>query len=185
MYYKDGKTYGSITAIRNEMKEVSLPVIITDEMLAEMGYLVVVDSVKPEATDVQNVVQGAIEVIDGAPTQQYVVQDMFSDTEEYTDMEGVVHPAKTKAEYEAEYREAQRKALIPQSLTPRQARLVLLQNGILDDIETMVATDRAMGIWWEYSLEIVRDNEHIVNAGVALGLTSEQLDQMFIDGSVL
>lgn len=103
MYYKDGKTYGSVTAIRNELKDVSLPVVITDEMLADIGYLVVVDGVKPDATDVQVVVHGDIEIIDGVPTQQYMVQDMFSDTPEYIDMEGVLHPAKTKAEHEAEH----------------------------------------------------------------------------------
>lgn len=70
-------------------------------------------------------------------------------------------------------------------LTPRQARLILLQNELLDEIETMLASDKAMQIWWEYSLEIIRDSEHIINAANALGLTSEQLDQMFIDGSKL
>ena len=69
------------------------------------------------------------------------------------------------------------------TITPRQARLILLQNGLLDDIEAIVATDRAMSIWWEYSLDIHRDNEHIINAGKALGLTEEQLDEMFIKGS--
>lgn len=74
---------------------------------------------------------------------------------------------------------------VPNSITPRQARLILLQYGLLDEIEAMVATDRAMGIWWEYSLDIVRTNEHIMNAGAALGLSVTQLDQMFIEGSKL
>lgn len=72
---------------------------------------------------------------------------------------------------------------VPKRLTPRQARLVLLQATLLDDIEAMIATDKAMQIWWEYSLEIDRNNEHIVNSGVALGLTEEELDNLFIEGS--
>ena len=70
-------------------------------------------------------------------------------------------------------------------LSPRQARLILLQYGLLDDIEAMLSTDRAMQIWWEYSLDIKRGNEHIINAGIALKLTDEQLDNMFIEGSKL
>jgi len=75
--------------------------------------------------------------------------------------------------------------VVPQSLTPRQARLVLLQVGLLDEIEAMVATDRAMGIWWEYSLDVQRNNLHIVSAGLTLRLTSQQLDDLFILGATL
>ena len=71
------------------------------------------------------------------------------------------------------------------TLTPRQARLILLQYGLLDDIEAMIATDRALGIWWEYSLEIKRDDERLIVAASALGLTDEQLDEMFIEASKL
>lgn len=74
---------------------------------------------------------------------------------------------------------------VPQTLTPRQARLILLQYELLDDIEAMLSTDRAMQIWWEYSLEVDRNNEHIINAGVLLGLSDEELDTMFIEGSKL
>jgi len=81
--------------------------------------------------------------------------------------------------------EAQRKALIPKTITPRQARLALLQATLLDEVEAMVATDKSMSIWWEYSLEVERNSEHIINAGLALGLTEEQLDNLFIEGSKL
>jgi len=86
-----------------------------------------------------------------------------------------------QAEQEANELEARMSMM----LTPRQARLILLQYGLLDDIEAMLSTDRAMQIWWEYSLDIKRGNEHIVNAGIALNLTEEELDIMFIEGSKL
>ena len=71
------------------------------------------------------------------------------------------------------------------TLSPRQARLILLQYGLLDEIEALLATDKAMQIWWEYSLEVDRDNAHIVTAGTALGLTELQLDELFILGATL
>ena len=75
--------------------------------------------------------------------------------------------------------------IIPKTITPRQARLALLGAGLLDDIEVLLTTDKAMQIWWEYSLEVDRDNAHIVTAGTALGLTELQLDEMFIAASKL
>lgn len=76
-------------------------------------------------------------------------------------------------------------SFVPQSITPRQARLVLLQYNLLDDIEAMIATDRELGIWWEYSLDIKRDDERLLIASMALGITPEQLDQMFIEASAM
>lgn len=73
-----------------------------------------------------------------------------------------------------------RKASIPPKITPRQLRLALLGANLLDAVEAMVATDRAMGIWWEYSLDIERDNEFIISSGTALGLTERDIDNLFI-----
>ena len=70
-------------------------------------------------------------------------------------------------------------------ISPRQARLILLQYELLDDIEALIATDRALGIWWEYSLDIKRDDTRLLSAATTLGLTEAQLDEMFIEGSKL
>ena len=88
---------------------------------------------------------------------------------------------RTQEELEALIRREEAK----KPISPRQARLILLQYGLLDDIEAMLSTDRAMQIWWEYSLDIKRNNEHIINTGIALNLTENQLDNMFIEGSKL
>jgi hypothetical protein len=74
---------------------------------------------------------------------------------------------------------------IPQTLTPRQARLILLKYNLLDDIEALLTTDKALQIWWEYSLDVDRNNEYLLQASEALGLSSEQLDDMFIEGVLL
>lgn len=69
---------------------------------------------------------------------------------------------------------------VPQQVSPRQARLALLQATLLDDVELLLANDKAMQIWWEYSLDIQRNNEHIITMGTALGMTEVQLDDLFI-----
>ena len=75
--------------------------------------------------------------------------------------------------------------LKPKVLTPRQARLVLLQYGLLDDIEELVKTNKAISIWWEYSLDIQRNDERLLEFAAIAGITPEQLDLMFLEGSKL
>lgn len=74
---------------------------------------------------------------------------------------------------------------IPQSVTPRQARLALLQATLLDEVELLLANDKAMQIWWEYSLEIERNHTYIEAMATALGLTTTQLDDLFILANTL
>lgn len=74
---------------------------------------------------------------------------------------------------------------VPKTLTPRQARLALLNAGLLDDIEALITTNRSLGIWWEYSLDIRRDNPELIAAAQSLNLTDTQVDQLFIDGAKL
>jgi len=74
---------------------------------------------------------------------------------------------------------------VPTMLTPRQCRLQLLAIGLLDEVETLLIGNKAMQIWWEYSLDIQRNHEHIIAMGSALGLTELQLDDLFIDGAKL
>ncbi len=75
--------------------------------------------------------------------------------------------------------------LKPKVLTPRQARLVLLQYGLLDDIDELVKTNKAISVWWEYSLDIQRNDERLLEFATIVGITPEQLDLMFLEGSKL
>ena len=70
-------------------------------------------------------------------------------------------------------------------LTPRQFRLQLLNLGLLDEVENMCSIDKAMSIWFEYSLDFKRDNEMLISAGAQLGLSDEQMDNFFIEASKL
>jgi hypothetical protein len=75
--------------------------------------------------------------------------------------------------------------VIPQSITPRQARLKLLEVGLLDDLEAVITTNRAWQIEWEYATEVKRDSPLIDAVASEASLTSDQIDQMFIEASKL
>lgn len=74
---------------------------------------------------------------------------------------------------------------VPTQITPRQCRLQLLALGLLDEVETMCNTNKEMQIWFEYSLDFQRTHPMIEAMGIQLGLTSDDLDTMFIEASKL
>lgn len=70
--------------------------------------------------------------------------------------------------------------LVPQVVTIRQAKLALLQDGLLDDIEAAMShADRATQIEWEYATEFHRDWPALVAMQPALGLSDAQVDDLF------
>lgn len=80
--------------------------------------------------------------------------------------------------------------VIPSAVTMRQARLALLQAGLLDDIETAINSlpspqKEAARIEWEYSQEVQRHNSFVSVLAPGLGLTELDLDQMFVAASKL
>ena len=80
-----------------------------------------------------------------------------------------------------------RQATLLSVVTMRQARLALLQSGLLATIETAITTgtDEAMKIEWEYATEIKRDWNSLVALTTALGMTSAELDDLFQLASTL
>ena len=75
---------------------------------------------------------------------------------------------------------ADKKAKVPQACSARQARLALLQSGLLDAVEAEIAgMSRAAQIEWEFASEIVRQNTLITESQAALSLTDEQIDNLF------
>lgn len=80
--------------------------------------------------------------------------------------------------------EAERKADVPEVVTMRQARLALLQVGLLAAVATAIAAlpspqKEAATIEWEYSQTVERHRPFVLTLGAALGLTSSQLDDLF------
>ena len=79
---------------------------------------------------------------------------------------------------------------IPQEVTMRQARLALLENSLLANVQTAInslpepAKTKAQ-IEWEYSNALQRSNPFVSTLGTALGLDSEALDNLFIQANTL
>jgi len=78
-------------------------------------------------------------------------------------------------------------ATLPKVVTMRQARLALLQGDLLQTVTDAIAngTDEAMKIEWEYATEVKRDWSSLITLTTQLGMTSEQLDELFILAGIL
>ena len=109
-----------------------------------------------------NIVENGTEVINGLTYKNYDVVELTA--------EELATRAKSK---------------VPTQITPRQLRLQLLTVDLLDDVEALCATDRAMSIWFEYSLDFQRNHEMIEAMAVQLGLTQDDMDTFFIEASKL
>lgn len=73
-------------------------------------------------------------------------------------------------------------AFVPTSVTPYQARVALLDAGLLDAVEALIVdpdTPKAAKLAWEYATTIQRDSVFIQTLGPALNLTSNQIDDLF------
>ena len=74
--------------------------------------------------------------------------------------------------------------VIPTVVTMRQARLAMLDAGILTSVSDALSAmtgpaGEAARIEWEYAAELKRDHPLVASLSAALGLTSAQLDGLF------
>lgn len=100
-------------------------------------------------------------------------------------VDGEWHQVWTVAEISPEERRA---AIRP--VTMRQARLALLGAGVLSGVEPALAAmpspqREAAEIEWEYASEVRRDAPLIAAIGGALGLSDEQIDDLFLAAAAL
>lgn len=73
---------------------------------------------------------------------------------------------------------------LSKTVSMRQARLALLASGILSQIEAAIAAlpepdKSAVTIEWEYAQEVKRSHAWVIALGIQLGLTDQQLDDLF------
>lgn len=86
--------------------------------------------------------------------------------------------------------EMRARSKLPQTVTMRQCRIALLDAGLLDAVQSSIATmpgvdgERAR-IDWEYALEVRRDWPLIAYMAGDLGLTDEQVDALFVTASTI
>lgn len=72
------------------------------------------------------------------------------------------------------------KPAVPEVVTMRQARLALLQAGLLAQVNTAIASaDDATKITWEFSSEVQRNNPLVSTLAAALNLSDAQLNNLF------
>jgi hypothetical protein len=74
---------------------------------------------------------------------------------------------------------------VPKQITMRQGRLALLQDGLLDQVESVIyampePNRSSAQVEWEYSAVLVRDYPLVVELGAGLGLTPDEIDALFI-----
>lgn len=153
------QVYRSNYEIRKAWPNTSLPTVPTDELLEELFELkpiVEIDS-PTYSSFTHSLREVPPRLIEGQWTQQWEVIPL-------TD----------------EKLKTWRSSLV---LTPRQANSILLQNGLLDQIEYWISTQsRQVQIDWNKATEIRRDWPLINNSINELGLTETQLDELFIAG---
>lgn len=70
--------------------------------------------------------------------------------------------------------------VIPTSVSMRQARLALLESGLLADVEAGLAgSAQEAQIEWEYATTVERSSGLVSTIASAMGLTEQQLDDLF------
>lgn len=75
-------------------------------------------------------------------------------------------------------------AQVPPIISRFQAKAVLLQMELLDDVETlMTSASPIVKLAWENAIEFNRQSPSLLAMASALGLSSEQLDALFIEAS--
>jgi hypothetical protein len=71
-------------------------------------------------------------------------------------------------------------AQVPSVISMRQARLQLLVQNLLDDVDfAILAMSQAAQIEWEYATEVRRDNPLVLALQTALSMTDSDMDLFF------
>ena len=106
-------------------------------------------------------------------------------------VDGIVRDATPEelAEIEARAQDATQPT-VPQEVSMRQARLALLGRGVLGQVDAAIDSlpspdSEAARIEWDYSSVVARNSPLVTMMGVALGLDSSALDELFISAARL
>ena len=180
------KTQGQI---RSDNPNTSLPKVWTETTCDGLGIDPVLASPQPEPSgDYKVVVRDGVEQDDnGNWVYAWTERDMFTEyEEEVTDDQGVMTTNVVTVQdqidaYEANKLATKREGMV---VTMRQARLALSQAGKLtlvdDAIAAMDEPDKTtVSIEWEYGSTVERVSPWIDTMATALGMTGEEMDDLF------
>jgi hypothetical protein len=167
MWIKDNIIYKTHSDIRRANPNVSMPRELKNELISELGYELV-QQIEQPVGDV---------VTEGTPafnedTQQW---EQSWDVRDFTEEE--------IAQNLADRRERM-------VVTPRQARLALLSAGQLVNIDAAISaleepTKSFVEIEWEYAVSIERMSPWVIAMTESLGMTAEEVDQLFEGAALL
>lgn len=158
--------------IRRMNPNVSLPRVWTQATLEGLGVDPVLEGGKPEAGEYEVVVKDAVNQVNGNWTQQYKTAPMFTATEDATVEEQI-------AEYEANKLQKRREAM---TVSNKDLRLALNDQGVYGDVEGAMAKSTnttELEIHWSFSTTVNRLDPWVVEVGAALGMSDDQLDELF------
>lgn len=80
--------------------------------------------------------------------------------------------------------------MVPNKITLRQAKLALLQSGLLDSVNSIINSmegveGQAARIEWDYAKDVERNSPLVNNLAIALTLSEKQVCDLFIEASQL
>ena len=149
--------------LRQDNPNTSFPDGMTTEQYAEWGMVPVTVEPEPEFDRVYKELESVdLTLVDGVWTQGWSVVDR--------DPEDV-----------QETIEAQRQGM---KCSMRQARLALLQQGLLSNVDAVIAAlpdgeREPAEIEWEYAKDVERLSPLVVSLMPALGMSDEEIDNLF------
>jgi hypothetical protein len=121
------------------------------------------------------------------PDPVYSYETQTIEYREYADIENKLWINESYVRDLSENEILQRKHVPPQTCSPRQFRLAIINSGIdLDNIESLIDSiedpleKKRVRIHWEYSLEIKRNHPLIISFMDILEISSDQMDELFI-----
>lgn len=91
-----------------------------------------------------------------------------------------------EAEVLATWARTEAESRVPKQVTMRQARVALSRAGLLASVNAAVAAaDDETKITWEFAQEVKRHSPYIAAIGGLLGLTDQEIDELFITAAGL
>ena len=75
--------------------------------------------------------------------------------------------------------------VVPTKITRLQAKLQLLEIGLLDEVEEIAKQDRRVELYWNDATNFYRTDEIFLGMATTIGLSDVQLDDLFLQASKL
>lgn len=131
---------------------------------------------------------GLVSLVNDIPTYDQMTEKLIDGNVE--EQEGVWYQRYAVVPMSQEEKDAFKQSMVPKAVTMRQARLALLSINKLADVAPFINSlpepiKSKASIEWEYSQEVQRLNGSVSVIGPGIGLTPDQIDDLFILAATL